>query len=50
MRVIAGELSVLLNGENDWKVFPAGTSFKVEGDSKFKVRMTKDVAYLCEYA
>ncbi len=49
MHVTSGSMDALLPGSTDWKTFNAGQKFEVAPNQKFKVRMTKDVAYLCEY-
>ncbi len=49
MTVISGELEVQLPGSSDWKKFPAGTRFEVEGNSKFYLKVAQDTAYLCEF-
>ena len=49
MSVVAGEMSVFLPEYNEWEDFGAGSSFDVPANSKFKVKVKEDVAYLCEY-
>jgi purine/pyrimidine-nucleoside phosphorylase len=49
MSVISGELIVKLPGSDDWKNFSAGTSFTVEKDRKFQLKVAIDTAYLCLY-
>jgi uncharacterized protein YaiE (UPF0345 family) len=49
MKVIAGELEVRLPGKSEWQKFAAGTSFDVEGNSKFQLKVVQDTAYLCEF-
>lgn len=49
MTVISGELEVKLPGKSEWRKFPAGSKFEVEGNSKFQLKVQKDTAYLCEF-
>ena len=49
MMVVAGEMSVFLPEYNEWEDFGAGSSFDVPANSKFKVKVNQDTAYLCEY-
>lgn len=49
MTVIAGKLEVKLPGSSEWKIFPAGSKFEVEGNSKFQLKVRQDTAYLCEF-
>ncbi len=49
MHVISGALNVQLPGKNEWKVFRAGSKFEVAANSKFKLKVSEDTAYLCEY-
>ena len=49
MTVVAGALSVFLPAYNEWEDFGTGSSFDVPGQSKFKVKVAEDTAYLCEY-
>lgn len=50
MRVISGALTIKLPGENNWKGYPAGTSFIVAANQKFGVKVAVESAYLCLYA
>jgi uncharacterized protein YaiE (UPF0345 family) len=47
MTVVSGELEAKLGDE--WRLYPAGTSFEVQGKSAFDVRAKEPAAYLCEY-
>lgn len=49
MEILAGELDVLLPGENAWKAVKGGESFNVPANSKFglKVRTLSD--YCCSF-
>lgn len=49
MNVIEGELIALLPHQTEWEAFGAGTFFEVEANSSFKVKTTKQTAYLCQY-
>ena len=49
MTVVSGTMSVYLPEYNEWEDFGAGSSFSVPGKSTFKVKVTEDAAYLCEY-
>jgi hypothetical protein len=49
MEILAGEMDVLLPGSSEWQSFPAGTSFSVPADSKFKLILTIPVDYCCSY-
>ena len=49
MTVTSGELFVRLQGDSDFRAYPAGTSFEVPAKSGFDVRANSASAYLCEY-
>jgi purine/pyrimidine-nucleoside phosphorylase len=49
MNVISGALLVKLPNSADWKSYPAGTSFTIEANKKFQLKVTSDTAYLCLY-
>ncbi|HPS21030.1 MAG TPA: pyrimidine/purine nucleoside phosphorylase [Candidatus Omnitrophota bacterium] len=49
MLVVDGVIKVILPGEEEWDEFGAGSSFTVPADSKFKVQVDQDTAYLCKY-
>ena len=49
MSIVSGAMSVYLPEYNEWEDFGAGSSFDVPADSKFKVKVSEDTAYLCEY-
>lgn len=49
MTVTAGEMSVLLPGETQWKTFKPFETFIVEKDKSFKVKITGDTSYRCLY-
>ncbi|MFW2390675.1 MAG: pyrimidine/purine nucleoside phosphorylase [Polyangiales bacterium] len=49
MAVVSGTLTVKLPGADDWTRFDAGSSFVVEANQKFQLRVAVDTAYLCTY-
>jgi len=49
MTVISGALTVRLPGSADWQTIPAGQSFTVAKNLKFRLRVAVDTAYLCLY-
>ena len=49
MTVVNGTLEALLPGETNWKVYPAGSTFHVSANVKFKVRAKGVTSYLCRY-
>lgn len=49
MEIQAGEMDVLLPGENDWKTFTKGASFEVPKDSSFKLKVKTVTDYCCSY-
>ncbi|AFJ48005.1 pyrimidine/purine nucleoside phosphorylase [Shimwellia blattae] len=49
MTVISGELNVLLPGATEWRVFSAGESFQVPGNSEFALEVAEPTSYLCRY-
>lgn len=49
MEMLAGEVSVLLPGETEWKTVTAGRSFEVPGDSKFDIKVLTPADYCCTY-
>ncbi len=49
MHVISGSLKVLLPGSTDWETFAAGDQFRIAANVKFKLEVSVDTAYLCEY-
>ena len=50
MTVVSGALTVRLPGSSEWVRFDAGSSFEVNANEKFQLRVTIDTAYLCTYA
>lgn len=49
MTVVAGELVVKLPGTDEWQSFAAGSSFVVEANQRFGLKVATETAYLCEY-
>ncbi|WP_028241819.1 pyrimidine/purine nucleoside phosphorylase [Stutzerimonas azotifigens] len=49
MHVVSGRLDVLLPGSDTWETFETGSEFTVAANSKFKLKVARDTAYLCEY-
>jgi uncharacterized protein YaiE (UPF0345 family) len=49
MEVTSGALSALLPGKTEWEKFPAGRSFNIPADSKFKCRSEEISEYVCSY-
>ncbi len=49
MQVIEGELEALLPEATEWQNFKAGDKFEVSANSSFKVKMTVQTVYLCQY-
>jgi len=49
MTVVSGLLRVLLPGESEWKNFKPFETFVVPKDSKFKLDINEESAYLCLY-
>jgi uncharacterized protein YaiE (UPF0345 family) len=49
MEMIAGEMTVLLPGETEWKTYKAGESYEVPANSKFQIKVGKIADYCCAY-
>ncbi|MEI7950008.1 MAG: pyrimidine/purine nucleoside phosphorylase [Gammaproteobacteria bacterium] len=49
MEILAGELDVLLPGNNDWQHFCGGMSFSVPANASFKLKVTQLTDYCCSY-
>jgi len=50
MDILEGSCKVRLLGQNDWKVYEAGTFFEVPANSSFEIAVVSDIAqYLCSY-
>jgi uncharacterized protein YaiE (UPF0345 family) len=49
MEVTSGELSALLPGSDGWRKFPAGETFNIPANSKFKCKTGQISEYVCTY-
>ena len=49
MDMVSGEADVMLPGSDSWVSKPAGESFNVSADSKFKMRTSGIAEYVCTY-
>lgn len=49
MEILAGELLVLLPGENAWKTIRGGESFEVPANAKFSLKVAALTDYCCSY-
>tara|TARA_R110002072_G_scaffold36301_3_gene106983 strand:+ start:21821 stop:22105 length:285 start_codon:yes stop_codon:yes gene_type:complete len=49
MTVVSGKLTVKLPATNSWQDFPAGTSFIVDAEQAFDLKVDIETAYLCTY-
>jgi uncharacterized protein YaiE (UPF0345 family) len=49
MNVTSGALTALLPGQTSWQTFPAGKSFDIPANSKFKCRSEEISEYVCSY-
>lgn len=49
MEILAGELTVLLPGETEWKQVTANTTFQVPANSNFRLKVTQVTDYCCSY-
>jgi len=50
MEIIAGSCRARIKGETDWKTYPAGTAFKVAGNSAFDIAVESGIAeYICSF-
>ncbi|MBE0646512.1 MAG: pyrimidine/purine nucleoside phosphorylase [Bacteroidales bacterium] len=47
--VVSGRMNVLLPGETEWKSYRPFDTFIVPKDSKFKLEIAEETAYLCLY-
>ena len=50
MEILAGELSVLLPGDEHWQTIKSGDSFEVPAQSIFKLKVKSVVDYCCSYS
>jgi purine/pyrimidine-nucleoside phosphorylase len=49
MKMLSGEMKVLLPGSSGWQTFKAGESFEVPAHSSFKLELDGVVDYCCSY-
>lgn len=49
MTVVTGELVIKLDGQSEWKHYPAGTAFEVPAKSGFDIKAAVATAYWCEF-
>ncbi len=49
MEILAGELEILLPGEDQWQSISGGQSFEVPANEKFSLRIQTPTDYCCSY-
>ena len=49
MEITSGEIHVCLPNSSDWKIFLENSSFEVQANSSFKVKVKKITNYCCSY-
>ena len=49
MEIFAGELDVLLPGEDNWKMIKGGEEFEVPAQSSFKLKIKSLTDYCCSF-
>lgn len=49
MTVVSGELKVKLPGSDTFESFTEGTTFEVEANQSFDLKVEVETAYLCKY-
>lgn len=49
MEMLAGEMDVLLPGQDQWQTYKEGDSFSVPANSRFKLKVPTVVDYCCSY-
>ena len=49
MEGVGGSCKVRLKGENEWKVYLAGQSFNVPGNSSFEIACEEPYHYVCHF-
>ena len=50
MRVMYGEMRVLLEGSEQWRTVLAAEEFEVSANSSFEAKISQPTAYLCFYS
>lgn len=49
MEIMAGDMTVLLPGETEWRTISGGQSFEVAANASFKLQVKTPVDYCCSY-
>ena len=49
MTVIEGEMTVKLPESSDWQVYSQGSSYQIEANKSFQVKVSTQTSYLCQY-
>lgn len=49
MEIMAGDLEILLPGDDEWKTINSGESFEVPANSKFGIKIKTITDYCCSY-
>lgn len=49
MEILAGEMDVLLPGQNEWRTYKGGDSFSVPANSRFSLKVKTVADYCCSY-
>ncbi|PCI22228.1 MAG: hypothetical protein COB62_01770 [Piscirickettsiaceae bacterium] len=49
MEILAGQLEVLLPGEEEWKTIRGGESFNVGGHANFQLKILLPTDYCCSF-
>lgn len=49
MEILAGEMTVLLPGQNNWVTYKTGDSFQVPAQSRFQLKVPVVADYCCSY-
>lgn len=49
MEIVGGICKVRLGGEDEWKTYSSGESFKAPGNSKFDIETMEFLDYVCHF-
>jgi len=49
METVGGSCKVRLKGESEWKIYSAGQSFSVPGNSSFEIACEEPYHYVCHF-
>tara|TARA_R110002167_G_scaffold64321_2_gene181769 strand:+ start:2049 stop:2360 length:312 start_codon:yes stop_codon:yes gene_type:complete len=49
MEILAGDLEILLPGQDEWQTVVAGQAFNVPANAAFKLRVKQLTDYCCSY-